>query len=154
MTDRSSWGVHWAAPRMNVKFTCTLSPPSLILFLLSLWLLRRPRRTLLLWTGASSWSKRSWIELRKDSLLLCRNWRRQRRLQMRARGVCGLDLNEPSPKHWIIETNSCILSDTSSSVTQGCIPVVICSTALTHQRLSCLMQYGWFKPGSRSHFLQ
>lgn len=105
-TDQSSWGVHWAVSRMNVEFSFMFSLP----LFLSLLLSRRPRRTLHLWTGASSWLKRNWIELRRDSPRLCRNWKRLRRLQTRVRGVCvcGLDLDESSPKYWIIESNVCI----------------------------------------------
>lgn len=143
-------------------------PPSLLslslalsLILLCLWLVRRPKRTLLLWTGASSWLKRSWIELRRDSPQLCRNWRRQRRLQMRVRGVCALELDEPSPKHWIIEINGYILYDPSNSVLScymmcdfSLIPVLVCSTFLTHHWVPNLMQCSWFKPTSTGHFFQ
>lgn len=74
----------WMLNTHSCSFSLSSPPPTHTHFPL---LIRRLRRTLLLWTGASSWSKRSWIEFRRDSPQLCRNWRRQRRLQTRVRGV-------------------------------------------------------------------
>lgn len=48
--------------------------------------LRRPRRRWPLWTGASSWSRRSWIEPRRDWPRRFWSWRRPRRPPTRARG--------------------------------------------------------------------
>lgn len=72
--------------------------------------------------------------------------------------VCALELDEPSPKHWIIEINGYILYDPSNSVLScymmcdfSLIPVLVCSTFLTHHWVPNLMQCSWFKPTSTGH---
>lgn len=61
----------------------TLTSPNAERLLLSL---PRPKPMSLLWTDASSWLRKSWIEPKSVWQQLCRNWKRLRRQQMRVRG--------------------------------------------------------------------